>query len=292
MVRTWLARLSRVRITAVYAVILICVTTMLLGIDPMAQDKVIQHASTNLHNLSHGRLTTLFDSAFVVDAGPIYEWLPGLVCLLALAELVWRSGRLVIAFTVGHVGATLLVAAWLATAVELSWLPREVGLEADVGMSYGAVAVLGTFTAAIPRPWRPMWAGWWLAVAVAAVTVGDDFTYTGHAVALVLGMLVATRFGAPRGWTRPSVILLFVASAFGYLMLTNEVPSPFVVAGAGVVGALFGAIVALIQSVTSNRRRRSARGHAPECDLAASGASPDDPSAEFVCRCLDPIGPP
>lgn len=31
-------------------------------------------------------------------------------------------------------------------------------------MSYGAIAVLGTFTAAIPHRWRAAWAGWWLAV--------------------------------------------------------------------------------------------------------------------------------
>src|SRR3954468_10612383 len=97
--------LLRVRITAAYAVILICVTTAMATLDPAARDWVIRHASTNLHNLSHGRVATLLDSAFVIDAGPIYEWLPGLVCLLGLAELLWGNGRLVIAFAVGHVGA-------------------------------------------------------------------------------------------------------------------------------------------------------------------------------------------
>ena len=52
---------------------------------------MFRHASTNLHNLSHGRVGTLLESAFVVDAGPIYVWLPGLVCLLGLAELLWGS---------------------------------------------------------------------------------------------------------------------------------------------------------------------------------------------------------
>ncbi len=45
---------------------------------------MISHASTNLHNLSHGHIGTLLVSAFVIDAGPIYVWLPGLMCLLAL----------------------------------------------------------------------------------------------------------------------------------------------------------------------------------------------------------------
>ena len=38
---------------------------------PRAQDRVISHASTNLHNLSHGHVGTLFVSAVVIEAGPI-----------------------------------------------------------------------------------------------------------------------------------------------------------------------------------------------------------------------------
>src|SRR6478672_10781175 len=105
-----LTRLARVRVTVIYAALLAVVTVALLVLGPDVQAVVIHHASTNLHNLSRGRLTTLLASAFVVDAGPIYVWLPGLVCLLALAELMWGSVRSVVAFVGGHVGATLLVA--------------------------------------------------------------------------------------------------------------------------------------------------------------------------------------
>ena len=80
-------RLARVRVTVAYAVIVTGVTLALLELGPHVQDRVIRHASTNLHNLSHGHIGTLLGSAFVIDAGPIYFWLPGLVCLLALAEL-------------------------------------------------------------------------------------------------------------------------------------------------------------------------------------------------------------
>ena len=89
--------LSRIRVTVAYAAILTGVATALTTLDPQTQGRIISHASTNLHNLSRGHLGTLFVSAFVVDAGPIYVWLPGLVCLLAVAELMWRSGRLVVA---------------------------------------------------------------------------------------------------------------------------------------------------------------------------------------------------
>ena len=80
-----LRALARIRVTVAYAVILTGVATTLVALGPRVQNRVISHASTNLHNLSHCHLGTLFVSAFVIEAGPIYVWLPGLMCLLALA---------------------------------------------------------------------------------------------------------------------------------------------------------------------------------------------------------------
>ena len=62
---------------------------------------------------------------------------------MALAELLWGSSALVVAFGVGHIGATLLVAPGLTAAIEQGWLPGSVTRATDVGMSYGAAAVLG-----------------------------------------------------------------------------------------------------------------------------------------------------
>ena len=233
-----LAQLTRVRATAAYAVVVTCVTVALYDLGPQVQDWVVRHVSTNLHNLSHGHLSTLFYSAFVIDAGPIYVWLPCLVCLLAVAELMWGSGRLVVAFALGHLGATLLVAAGLTAAVKLNWLPGSVSRATDVGMSYGAAAVLGSLTMAIPRRWRPAWIGWFVAVGVAMVTVGHDFTDVGHAVALALGMLVSLRFGRPHPWTRMRFALLRVAAVFGFLMLGST--DLVVATAAGLAGAVIG----------------------------------------------------
>ena len=233
-----LRALARIRVTVAYAVILVGVTTVLLALGPRVENRVISHASTNLHNLSHGHLGTLFVSAFVIEAGPIYVWLPGLMCLLALAELMWRRRRLVVAFAVGHIGATLLVAVGLTAAVELGWQSTDVTRATDVGMSYGASAVLGALSAAIPRRWRPAWTGWWVAVAAAVVAVNRDFTDVGHALALVLGVLVSTRFGRAAEWTPLRSLLLVVASAFGFLMLANNTLTMIVASGLGVVGAV------------------------------------------------------
>src|SRR5690242_17109147 len=233
-----LTRLARVRVTVAYAVSVTCVTIALYALGPAVQDRVIRHVSTNLHNLSHGRFGTLLGSAFVVDAGPIYVWLPGLVCLLAVAELTFRSGLLAATFAVGHVGATLLVAAGLTAAVEFGWLPLSVSRATDVGMSYGAAAVLGSLTAAIPGRWRPAWIGWFMAVGIAIVVVGHDFTDVGHVVALALGMLVATRLRRPQHWSPARVVLLACATAFGYLVLAST--DMLIATAAGLAGAVIG----------------------------------------------------
>src|ERR1700740_3213173 len=153
------SRLARVQFTVGYVAVLLAVSCALLALGPHARDVLVERASTNLHNLANGHLGPLLGSALVVDAGPLSFWLPFLTCLLALAELHLRTIRLVVAFLVGHVGATLVVAAALAAAVEFGWLPISVARASDVGMSYGALAVLEAMTAAIPERWRPAWIG-------------------------------------------------------------------------------------------------------------------------------------
>lgn len=214
-----LTRLGRVRVTLIYATALAAVALTMSHLRPQTQHQIIAQVSTNLHNLTEGRFGTLIGSAFVNEAGPIYLWLPGLVALLALGELLWQGRRMVLAFAVGHIGATLVVAAGIAAAVAAGRVPASIADAADVGMSYGAVAVLGSVTAAIPTRWRAAWTGGWLAVVFGAVAIGGgDFTAVGHAVALVLGMAAGSRFDPPQQWTLPRYGLLAVAAAFCLLL--------------------------------------------------------------------------
>jgi hypothetical protein len=238
MIYRMLCALARVRFTVTYAAALISVSTTLLILGPQVHARVVQQASTNLHNLAHGNVGSLFGSALVADAGPIYVWLPGLVCLLALVELLWHRSRLILAFVVGHIGTTLLVAAGLTAAVELGWLPFSITRASDVGMSYGAVAVLGALTAAIPTRWRPAWIGWWVSVGLVGAVVGADFTDAGHAVALAIGMLLATRFSRLVRWTPARYALLTVSAAFGFMMLAHTGLSAPTGAALGALGAL------------------------------------------------------
>jgi hypothetical protein len=261
MVLQILSRLSRVRITLGYAAVLVAVSAALVELGPRVRAQVIAQASTNLHNLARGHLATLLDSAFVTDSGPMYFWLPCLVCLLALAELIWHSGRLALVFITGHIGATLLVALGLTAAIKFGYLPLSISRASDVGVSYGAVAVLGALTAAIPGRWRPAWIGWWVPVGLAAAVLSDDFTDVGHSIALVLGMLVSTRFIGPARWTQVRYALLAVSAVFGFLLLAHD---PWTMLGAGTAGLVGAVTVEWVTRMRALRREREVAALTPE----------------------------
>jgi hypothetical protein len=262
------SRLARVRFTVGYVAALLAISCALLALGPHAHDVLVQRASTNLHNLAHGHVGTLLGSALVVDAGPLYFWLPFLTCLLALAELHLRTIRLVVAFLVGHIGATLVVAAALATAVEFGWMPVSITRASDVGMSYGALAVLGAMTAVIPARWRAAWVGWWVAAGLAAAIIGGDFTDAGHTVAVVLGVLVSARFRQPIHWTPLRFMMLAASSGFGFLMLAHHWGTMAAAPAFGILGAL--AAHKIYQFVTG----RSALPVLPVVDDTLTGPQP------------------
>ncbi|WAC91913.1 rhomboid-like protein [Mycobacterium sp. Aquia_213] len=228
--------------TIVYAAMLLGVSFLMAALGPHTHDVAVREMSTNLHNLAHGHIVTLVGSAFLSDGGHVLLWLPGLVCLLALGELIWRSRGLVVAFALGHIGATLVVAVWLTAALKAGWLPMSLARATDVGMSYGAVCVLGALTASIPSRWRPIWIGWWFGNAIAAA-LSADFTAIGHVVALLLGVALSFRLRSILRWTLLHSALLVIGSAFGYMVLCGPAgPAPT----AGAAGALIAFVAAWI----------------------------------------------
>jgi hypothetical protein len=248
-----LTQLGRLRFTLIYAAALAAVAVGVAHLAPGVQQSLLRDVSTNLRNLGDGKIGTLIESAFVNEAGPVYLWLPGLVAVLALGELLWLSRGLAVAFVVGHVGATMIVAAGITAALMAGWVSSSIVDATDVGMSYGAVAVLGTFTAAIPRRWRAGWAGGWLAVAVgSAVISGGEFTNVGHAVALVLGMAVGARLRTPPRWTMTRYALLAVAVGFSYLLMAYGDLTLAATALLGLMGAVAAQAVWLVAQTNSS----------------------------------------
>jgi hypothetical protein len=248
-----LSHAASVRITALYAVALVGISFAMTKLGSRAHDAVVSQMSTNLHNLSHGRLDTLIGSAFVSDGGDIFAWLPGLVCLLALGELIWRGRGLVTAFAVGHIGATLLVGLWLTFAVKAGLQPITIARATDVGVSYGAVCVLGALTASIPARWRTVWVGWWLGTAVMAAS-GADFTAIGHVLALLLGIGLSFRLRSLARWTPVHVGLFIVGVTFCYFVLCG----PSIMA---LIGGLAGTTLGLFAS--REVRLSAVRGRMP-----------------------------
>ncbi|MFE7747302.1 rhomboid-like protein [Nocardia sp. NPDC057455] len=186
--RRWGPRLPA---TAMYLTALIVVSAIFSALSDSAQTRMVLHASTNLHNLLSGRIGTLLASAFVIgDVVGSWVIIPLLTCLLALAELRFGALRLVRVFLVGHVGATLLVAAGLWVGVRAGWVPVSIRWAEDVGVSYGAMALIGALVAAMPYRWRIAWSTLWFIVAVEGVLIGQTFTQVGHLVALTIGTAV------------------------------------------------------------------------------------------------------
>lgn len=249
-------RLPRIPVTVGYAALLVVVTLTLAALGTAVHDRVIGYASTNLHNLGEGRFGTLLASALIADDGRFFLWLPGLVCLLAVAELAWHSRRLLVVFLVGHIGTTLVVAAGLVAAVELGWLPRSISRAADVGVSYGVLTVVGALTAVVPARLRAVWLAWWLAGAVAVLAVSDDFTEAGHVVALALGLVLSTRLDAPVQWTRGQAVAFGVGGCFGYAVLVHTPALAVAGVPASAVGAALVAMISGWLSRVKNYRKQ------------------------------------
>ncbi|EFV13194.1 rhomboid-like protein [Segniliparus rugosus] len=216
---------TRFPVTLGYVVALAAVAFLQRRLSSVGDEELVASASTNLRNLAEGRLQTLLESAFVTqeDPGKVWVWLPGLACLLALGELLWRSRRLAGAIVLGHVGGTVIVALGLVVALRLGWVEGSVADEADVGVSYAAMGVIGALVGALPRALRLPWAAWWLVVASVALWFDRDFTSAGHLVSLVLGLAVGAWLARGDGarWTPVPLCLAAGAFAFGFGVLVD-----------------------------------------------------------------------
>jgi hypothetical protein len=143
--------------------------------------------STNVANLRHGRFYTLLISAAVLDGRGCLPAVLALGIVLGIGELAWGHLGMVAVFLYGHLTASILVFAGLVTGLVLHKLCQGVAGAADVGPSYGAMAVLGALLAGrtLTYPVR-----WQLAAAVVALTatlLNRAFTDAGHLTALAFG---------------------------------------------------------------------------------------------------------
>jgi hypothetical protein len=174
---------------------LLAATSSVLALAPAATgDRLLDALSTNLHQLGRVPLRVLVGSAFWVGGfGAFLTWAFLLAAVAAPVErrIGWRRAAAV--FAVGHVGATLLVAAGLFAGVRLGLLPAAVATARDVGASYGFLAVTAVAIRLLPGPPRL------LATAGIAIALGlalwsaPSFTAVGHLLAFAIGLACAAR---------------------------------------------------------------------------------------------------
>jgi Rhomboid-like protein len=180
--------LGTLRVAPVYVGLVAAVrAAMCLRAGAASRTAVVQANSTNVANLLHGRVYTLVTSAVLLEGRACLPALLALGIVLCIGELAWGHVGMVAVFLYGHIVATLLVFAGLAVGLSLHQLCQRVARIADVGPSYGAVAVLGALlvTRTLPHPAR-----WQLTAAVLALTVtllDGTFTDAGHLISLLLG---------------------------------------------------------------------------------------------------------
>lgn len=180
--------LGTLRVAPVYVGLVAAVrAAMCLWAGVASRTAVVHANSTNVTNLLHGRVYTLVTSAVLLEGRACLPALLALGIVLCIGELAWGRVGMLAVFLYGHIVATLLVFAGLTIGLSVHQLCQRVACMADVGPSYGAMAVLGALlvTRTLAHPAR-----WQLTAAVLALTVTllhGTFTDAGHLISLLLG---------------------------------------------------------------------------------------------------------
>jgi hypothetical protein len=205
-----LRRIRTLRLAPTYVAAVVALrVTLCVAACAAFRTALVQDASTNVVNLTHGRFGTLLTSAFVLEGRACLPALLALGAVLGIAELAWGGLVLAAVFVYGHVVATLLVFAGLVTGLQLHRLCESLAAATDVGPSYGGVTVLGALLAASRLSHARRWRVAAIVVALAAVLVDRAFTDVEHVLALLLefaiGDLERWRRGVRRGADRQVV---------------------------------------------------------------------------------------
>ena len=182
------AAIKSAPMTCGYAAILFVTTWVLASSRGRLADRLLLAQSTNLHQLARDPVRVLINSAFWLSGtGMLLIWIALLMLVVAPVERRIGSMRTGFIFWFGHVGATLLTAAGLWTALRLDAVEESVVNAKDVGPSYGFLAVAGALTYLLAPRLRLAYAGLLTVGVVVAVAFSHTFTDFGHLLSLALG---------------------------------------------------------------------------------------------------------
>ena len=187
--RRWIGRPWQARATTTYLCILSATSLVLVTTTARRQQALLRAASTNLNQLGRNPLPVLVSSAFWLPPDGLASKLGVVafaVLVMAPLELWLGTGRWLVAFVTGHVGATLLTAAGLSVAVDSGWVSRRLTRTIDVGYSYGTLCLAALLVYRLPRRWRVPAAAALVVWALAALR-GGDYSSWGHLLAILIG---------------------------------------------------------------------------------------------------------
>ncbi|MBF6544287.1 hypothetical protein IU424_14685 [Nocardia brasiliensis] len=173
-----------------YAFTLFVTWWTLRGVGDSVERRLIFSASTNLYNMRHNPVQVLVASAFWTDGGFPWTTIVSFLVVMAYAERWLGTGRWIVLFATGHIGATLLTVTGISHAIDRGVIPLKVAVAADVGTSYGFSAVLAAMAFRFRGPVRLLWAGTLTVVLVAALWIGPTFTDYGHLCGAAIGFVV------------------------------------------------------------------------------------------------------
>ncbi|MGQ7297668.1 rhomboid-like protein [Quadrisphaera sp. KR29] len=175
----------------VYAGLVLAVAVVLALLPEAVHQRAVLAASTNIENLRHDPAAVLLLSAFVVQSsGEVLLLVPLVVVMTVCSRRIGRLSTAVAALF-GHVGATLVVATFLAAGVRQGVVSRSVTTAPDVGVSYALAGVAGLLAACLPRWWRWLYVAAALAALAVLLRADPDFTGAGHVLAFTTGLGLA-----------------------------------------------------------------------------------------------------
>ena len=191
--RSFLARpwslIVRARIpgTLCYLGLLAVATGCLAAASSSRRHQLLEGSSTNLEHLAHAPVRVLVASAFWIEPASFPIWAAVLLVVLGSLERRIGTKRLLIVFSSGHVGATLLSAVGIWVGIQLGTLNGSVARSLDVGVSYGLACAAAFLAGTLSWRLRLACAGALVAAVGFEAIQGRTFTDFGHGFAVAIG---------------------------------------------------------------------------------------------------------
>lgn len=176
-------------LTVGYLLVLSATTATLSIVGPDRDDRLLLAFSTNLHELGHAPVRVLVGSAFWTSGWlELALWLVLFLVVLAPVERRLGRRRTLLAFTAGHLGATLVVAAGLWLALRCGLVEPSVEFARDVGVSYGFFCIAALAAFLLARRVRFAYLALLGGYVTFAAGLSHTFTDFGHLAAVTIGL--------------------------------------------------------------------------------------------------------